>query len=175
MELSTINDFDAIYEIMEEAFPPIERRTYEKQKALFHLSHYHVHTLKEKECIKAFISVWEYPDFIFVEHLAIASSYRNQGLGAKLLNEIIAFYKKHVILEVELPQTDLAKRRIGFYERLGFKCNSSYIYEQPPLQHGFEPYPLWLMSYPERIDSTSYKKIKEQLYQDVYGILDERS
>lgn len=170
MKYIEMKEFDTIYEIMKEAFPPIERRTYEDQKALLMRDNYHLHTLEDKGNIMAFISVWDYDGFIFIEHLAIAKDYRNRGLGADLLKNIISFYQKMVILEVELPQTDIATRRIGFYQRLGFVTNEQYSYEQPPLQEGFSTYPLWLMSYPANLTNDVFESIKKQLYLDVYGI-----
>lgn len=172
MKRSNIEEFDIIFSIMEEAFPPIERRSYVDQKALLELDHYHLHTLEDKGVIMAFISVWEFDTFIFVEHLAIANMYRNRGLGASLLKDIIRYYQKTVILEVELPETSIAQRRIGFYQRLGFLTNEIFPYEQPPLQQGFEYYPLWLMSYPHQLNMMEFQSIKKQLYQDVYDIKD---
>lgn len=170
MKLITLQEFDTIYEIMEEAFPEIERRSYEDQKMLLNKENYHLYALKNEASMKAFISVWEYDEFIFVEHLAIHHHYRNQGLGAKLLQMCMNTYKKMVVLEVELPNTTLASRRINFYKRLGFHTNESFAYEQPPLQKGFAYYPLWLMTYPRVLNEQEFINIQSQLYEDVYGI-----
>ncbi|GEQ19768.1 hypothetical protein AB2T63_08875 [Clostridium butyricum] len=36
-EKITVNDFDSLYEVMENSFPSIERRKYEEQKDLFYV------------------------------------------------------------------------------------------------------------------------------------------
>ena len=50
-----------------------------------------------------------------------------------LLNDFLNHMEKTVFLEVEEPGTDLARRRIGFYERAGF-CLNDFDYIQPDLQ-----------------------------------------
>lgn len=172
MEKGTLQDFDALYAIMEEAFPEVERRSYEGQKALLQLPHYHLYIQKKEGRIQAFVSIWEYADFIFIEHLAVASSYRNLGIGVKLLLEVIKRYCKDAVLEVELPHTSIAKRRISFYERLGFFANAAFRYKQPPLQPGFAPLPLCLMSYPRVLDIERFHIVQKLLYADVYGMTD---
>lgn len=170
MEVMKKQEFDTVYEIMKEAFPEIERRSYNDQKWLLEKSNYCIYVIKAEELIKAFISIWEYNDFVFVEHLAIHHNFRNQGLGALLLKDIISLYNKHVVLEVEVPNTKMAARRIQFYKRLGFYTNEKFAYEQPALQKGFDAYPLWLMTYPSAETEEMLSLIKKELYHDVYGI-----
>ena len=50
-----------------------------------------------------------------------------------------------ICLEVELPETEMAARRIGFYERNGFYYND-YFYMQPPIAEGRNAIPLRLMT-----------------------------
>lgn len=49
--------------------------------------------------------------------------------------------KKVILFEVEDPDTELAQRRIGFYERMGFHL-SPFEYVQSPLQKGQDDLPL---------------------------------
>ena len=65
----------------------------------------------------AFLAVWEFDTFLFVEHFAVRKSCRNGGLGAVLLTQLTAQCRRPVILEVELPTGELEARRIAFYER----------------------------------------------------------
>ena len=37
-----------------------------------------------------------------------------------MLQELVKQYQKPICLEVELPEDELTRRRIGFYERNGF-------------------------------------------------------
>lgn len=62
---------------------------------------------------------------------------------------------------------DLAQRRIGFYERLGFRLNP-FEHVQPPLQKGHPELPLKIMSYPQTLTGEEFALLKEILYTRVY-------
>ncbi|MCG8399496.1 GNAT family N-acetyltransferase, partial [Bacillus atrophaeus] len=80
----------------------------------------------------AFLAVWEFAEFVFIEHFAVSEKARNSGIGGKMLEELARQKAGKVVLEVELPEDSLKKRRIGFYERHGFTFNE-YPYIQPPM------------------------------------------
>ena len=61
-----------------------------------------------------------------------------------------------MVLEVEAYNTTIAKRRIRFYERLGFVRNDIY-YLEPPTEQEESPIPLTTMSYPNRIPKDKQK------------------
>ena len=82
-------EFDKVYTIMEEAFPDNERRSYEGQKSLLSLPNYKIHVMKDISDIKAFVAIWDLDDYIFIEHFAVNKNYRNQGLGSKIINEVV--------------------------------------------------------------------------------------
>lgn len=52
------------------------------------------------------------------------------------------------MLEIDPPETEIAVRRLRFYERLGFVRND-YHYVHPSFQRPYEPHQLVLMSYPK--------------------------
>ena len=165
-------EFDAIFSIMEQSFPLDEYRAYEEQKALFVNPEYEIYTWheKEEEPIAAFAAVWEFDNMVFLEHLAVDLEYRNGGIGAKVLQALKQIFDKKICLEVELPETDLAKRRIGFYERNGFFLNS-YDYIQPSLSKGRNPIPLLIMTTGRRIEKEEFVEIRDALYEKVYGVI----
>ena len=122
----------------------------------------------ESDCIKAFITVWEFEDFAFIEHFAVNPFYRNQGLGSLILHEILNLLPCQICLEVELPQTDFAKRRIGFYERNGFFINH-YPYSHNLLYtRDKQPVPLLMMTSGSSISKGQFDKIKETVFKEVY-------
>ena len=53
-----------------------------------------------------------------------------------------------IVLEIDPPETEIAVRRLRFYERLGFVRND-YHYVHPSFQRPYEPHQLVLMSYPK--------------------------
>ena len=167
MQRLTKNDFNALFVLMEKSFPVDEYRTRDRQEALFSDPAYAVYGLKNGVALKAFVSTWQFDDFVFIEHFAVNPLYRNNGLGGKILNDLVKKLKKQVCLEVELPTTVMARRRIGFYERNGFFLNL-YPYEQPPLARGKKALPLHIMTSGGLADEKRFRRIKSALYKKVY-------
>jgi len=64
----------------------------------------------------------------------------------RCFDALLARFDKPACLEAELPETELAARRIGFYERHGFTVNADYPYFQPALTPGGSPIPLHLLT-----------------------------
>ena len=93
-----------------------------------------------------FLAVWEFESFTYIEHFAVDPVLRNSGTGSAMLQELVRKYQKQICLEVELPEDELTRRRIGFYERNGFVFNE-YPYIQPPISKGKSPVPLRIMTY----------------------------
>ena len=170
--MSTIqtNVFDQVYGIMEESFPLIEYRTYEGQQALLANASYRLLTkTNEQDEIIAFLAGWDFDEFCFVEHIAVKPSIRGGGLGKQLMLDFIEQMNKPVVLEVEPPDEEMAQRRIGFYERLGFHLNS-YPYVQPPLRVGQPDFPLMMMSYPGLLSEEQFQSCRDTLYAEVYEV-----
>lgn len=164
-----VGGFDAVFDIMEKSFPDDEHRNYEGQKALFLNPEYGIYVVDgdKDEDIKAFITVWDFDKFVYLEHFAVNPMYRNGGIGAQVLDSIHRLMDKQICLEVELPENELAKRRIGFYKRNGFILNE-YDYIQPPMEEGKNPVPLLIMTSKESIDEEQFKLIRSVLYDKVY-------
>lgn len=163
-------DFDKVFHIMELSFPKDEFRTYEEQKALLEKSYYQIYILPNEsgEDIKAFVAVWEFDEIVYIEHLAVNPEFRNGGLGALILQELIRQSDKQICLEVEPPKETMAIRRIGFYERNGFFLNE-YDYMQPAISKGRKPIPLMIMTSDKKICREEFDRIKKLLYTKVYG------
>ncbi len=163
-------DFDKVYDIMQDSFPPNERRSYGNQRALLLKDKYKIYALYDEnsDSVKAFIAVYEFKDFLFAEHFAVSSAYRNQGLGTEILKELIDSTNKQICLEVEKPNTELARRRIEFYKRNGLFLNE-YPYIQPAIEEGKAPMPLFIMSTKAPLMPKEYEAMKFKVYKEVYG------
>ena len=161
-------DFDKFYSLIETSFPPDEYKPYSAQKKLLDDPLYSVYVLytTDRE-IAACLAVWELGDYLFIEHFAVSPQQRCGGLGARLLAEIAALAGKPLCLEVELPDNELAARRVGFYERNGFFLNS-YEYLMPPLAEGREPLPLKIMTTGHSVSEAEFQEIRAKLYTSVY-------
>lgn len=169
MQRLTKNDFDALFSLMEKSFPTDEYRSRAEQQALFADSDYAVYGMKDGTAIKAFISTWRFDDFVFIEHFAVNPDFRNNGIGGKMLKDLVEKLGKPVCLEVDPPDTDMARRRIGFYERNGFFLNT-YPYEQPPMSRGKKAVAMRVMTSGKAADERRFQKIKSALYKKVYRI-----
>lgn len=163
-------DFDSFYKLMKEAFPSEERRNYEDQKRLLSEEAYSITSHKDdNENIKAFIASWEFDDFVFIEHFAVSSKMRCNGVGTSMIKDYLSKCNKPIFLEVELPENYISIRRIEFYKRLGFHLND-YDYLQPPLQKQHVFLPLKIMSYPKRAEDKEFIDFRNVVYDKVYKV-----
>lgn len=169
MNLSRLNasDFNSVYGLMQSSFPKDEIRSKEKQARLLDEEAYGLWGVKDGENLCGFFALWDFCDFIYIEHFAVAEHMRCSGFGGKMLDELIKKANKQIILEAELPENELASRRICFYTRHGFSQNV-YPYIQPPMDEGLSPVPLCIMSSSGKIDKARFEKIKSTLYINVY-------
>lgn len=171
LEIMQKQAFAQVFSIMEESFPLDEYRPYEEQKSLLKESKYRIYILPDSENrkIKAFISIWQFADFAYIEHFAVAREYRSQGLGSRILDEIRQILPDQICLEVELPENDTAKRRIEFYKRNGFFLNE-YPYLQPPISKGRKSLPLMIMTSEDLLTEDRFETIKTDIYRNVYKV-----
>lgn len=163
------NEFDTIFYVMETSFPKDEYRPYDEQRELLNDERYSVYVLEDSESnsIKGFIALWELEGFVFIEHFAVNPNYRNGGIGSLILEAVKEMFSCPICLEVELPETDMAKRRIGFYERNGFFYND-YPYTQPPIAKGRNPIFLRIMTSGSGISQECFEHIRDVIYTEVY-------
>lgn len=112
---------------------------------------------------------WDFGEFAYIEHFAIASSARNGGTGGHALDMFIeSLDGKGVVLEAE-PETDggMARRRIAFYRRHGFDTVDGFVYIQPPYSPGKNELELTLMTAGRCPDA---KTMANTLHREVYGV-----
>lgn len=160
-----VSDFDIIFEIMDKAFPNTEMRTYEEQKKLFEIPNYSVLMDEEKT---AFVAQWDFGESVYIEHFAVSDSVRGNGIGERMLKEFLNTVNGRVFLEAEPPEGEIARRRIGFYERNGFVLNQ-YYYLQPSYRNNEEPIELKVMTHGKGIDEKQFEGLKKLLYSHVYN------
>ena len=157
------SDFSKLYSLLEESFPPDEYRPYEEQAALLKDRRYRLYTNLERTVL---LSLWHFPDFTFIEHFAVSPHLRNQGLGRQILSEVLTSRFGPVILEAELPDTELAQRRLRFYQRNGFFVNP-FPYLQPAYAPDRKPVPMHILS-TEPLTQEAFENVKRTLYSQVY-------
>ena len=119
--------------------------------------------------VQALMALWDFDDFVFFEHFAVDPACRNGGIGGQMLDALLARYDKPACLEAELPETELAARRIGFYERHGFTVNADYSYFQPALAPGGSPIPLYLLTTGGARTPSELRAMETLVHTRVYG------
>ena len=82
------SDFEEVYRIMEQSFPADERRKKEGQKKLLDEEKYELLGVRNEGGLLAFLAVWEFAEFVFIEHFAVSEKARNSGIGGKMLEEL---------------------------------------------------------------------------------------
>lgn len=114
-----------------------------------------------------FITYWDFGTFRYVEHFAMDSNLRNQGLGRKAFTEFIRQEDTPVVLEVELPTDSISRRRIKFYERIGLRLWADHPYVQPSYREGGNTVDMYLMA-SSNLSPDRFEDIKRQIHHSVY-------
>lgn len=159
-----------IRKIYNDAFPEAERRPWESIVMLsVDEPRYHFETLKSGRATVGLVTTWDLGSFVYVEHLAVDSALRGQGIGGRALRDVVAKAAgRPVVLEVEPKEFSAqAERRIGFYQRAGFKLYDDFKYLQPPYAEGLPSVELRLMS-TAQLSARQLESITDTLHSQVY-------
>ena len=137
----------SVWSIYENSFPAHERRTWADYARLCANEPRFVPSILCTQGHKVgLLWYWQFAEFVYLEHFALAKEVRNQGMGGIFLD---IFLKRHtnVILEVEPPETSITCRRIGFYQRHGMVLQP-WVYTHPGYGQKETPHLLQLMTWP---------------------------
>lgn len=140
-----------VHTLYHNSFPKEERRPWELLVNLIETQFPYFKLLAahdEAGSFVGFITLWNLPTALYVEHLAVEPSLRGSGSGGIIIDEAIRLAGDlPLVLEVELPETGPdAPRRIAFYKRHGFEAMEDYTYFQPPYAPGLPDVQLMLMT-----------------------------
>lgn len=168
MELKRITSaedkyFPKAWEIYNENFPWIERRSFEHKCVAMANDRYHFNVYLDDDALVGILCYWESDEYIYIEHLAVDKAAHGGGYGSKVLQTLISGINKAIILEIEPIVDEMTTRRWHFYERLGFKKN--------PFVHPLAPYHdeeessmnMIILTYPTVITQDLYDKFDRDL------------
>ncbi|BAX81337.1 GNAT family N-acetyltransferase [Labilibaculum antarcticum] len=155
------------WELYEDAFPKEERRELDLQQKIIQNVNYHFDIVSDNGVFVGFILWWQFAGLRYIEHLATLIEYRGKGYGKCIVEQFLSQASEAIILEVELPNCDTSKRRIAFYERLGFTLNRD-DYRQLPMRKNGVPIQMLLMTYPNGLTETSLTLFKESFREMCY-------
>lgn len=164
LETFTIDDFDTFYPLLKTSFPENELLPQQIHQKLFSQPTFFG---KQFQHFSAFVIGYQLETYLFLELFMVQEHLRNQGIGKLFLTQIIKEANTPILLEVEHPTDDLSKRRIQFYERLGFHLNIC-DYKMPHFDNNHGGVPLYLMSYPNQLTQNEIEYYKKRIHQDVY-------
>lgn len=160
-KIESETEFEIIKSLYLIAFPPEERREYSELIQQIYFENCAVYLICVNQKIAGFCILWNFCDFVFLEHFAIESGLRGQGIGERVLAMIRENFNKPVLLETELPKDEISSRRVNFYLRNGFHLLER-CYLQPSYD-GIKPeVELKLMS---TLANISDKKLEEYIQQ----------
>ena len=162
----TENNFSDLYKRLVEAFPYEERRDEPDEAKCFLKKEFNFCEIIDGAESVGLIVFWAFSKFLFVEHIAINKEIRGKGYGSKVFDLLKKQYNLPIILEAEAPETEVQKKRIGFYEKLGFRVNS-YDYTQPSY-HEAEAVPLLVLSYTEFLSQGMFEEFFKETRKLVY-------
>ena len=163
-----LSDFDCFWDLYNQSFPEDEKRGLDLQKEIMSHPAFRIRHYKSDDLYQGFINTFHFTDFVFVDHMAVVPEVRGSGIGSSIMRELLESEGKPVLLEVERPVNCDAVRRIRFYESLGFHLNV-YDYIQPLMEEGKNDVPLFLMSYPRRLEMADFEKVRLTIYRNVYN------
>lgn len=70
------------------------------------------------------------------------------------------------ILEIDPLTSDIAQKRLRFYETMGFRA-SSWPHSHPSYHAGIADHALLVLGYPQAVDEAQYRRFAEDLRQVV--------
>jgi len=161
------------YRFMEElltaAFPPEEYRELgELRRLTCGRPVFHNNLICDDDRPVGLVTFWDFGDFHYIEHFATLPAMRNKGYGHRVLELLGERLRTPLVLEAELPVEELARRRVGFYARQGFRT-WPHDYRQPPYRAGGEPLPMVLMFKGDPHFEECFGTVRDRIYREVYG------
>ena len=137
-------DYPHFLELYNSSFPENERRLYKSAEHVANFikekgGKFHGFAVDDRSGdpemqgpFLGFLTYWTFEGYVYIEHFAVNPEFRGKRIGRDMLHHLFKTVSENVLIEVEKPETDEARRRIAFYEREGFKLREDINYVQPP-------------------------------------------
>ncbi|MGU3415651.1 GNAT family N-acetyltransferase [Enterobacteriaceae bacterium C34A] len=157
--------FSLVDNLYSHAFPWHEQREdVAKRQALAHPD-YALEAWFDGDTFVGLSGTWQFGDYSYIEHLAIDDSLRGQGYGKRLLARLLA-RNPCTLLEIDPLTTDIARKRLRFYQSMGFVAND-YAHTHPSYHDGIANHELIVLSYPQPLAGEAYQRFRKDLHQVV--------
>ena len=147
IQVTSVTSWADVWQVYESAFPRCERRSRaQHEQAVRSEGSFHCKQLVQDQKVVGLLFYWELPKCCFIEHLAVAESWRGRGVGTAAL-KWLQEQGKLLILEIEPPLDAVTCRRMEFYRSAGFEL-LPYEHEQLPFHADSPSVPMRLLSWP---------------------------
>jgi hypothetical protein len=153
------------FQLYQSAFPGAERRTEQELISMIANPMLSLNTIILDREFTGLFNYWNFDSFFYIEHFAIVVSKRNTGIGRQFLQHFA--HDKTVVLECELPEDELSKRRILFYQNLGFRIYP-FSYAQPPYSNNKPPVSMLLLTNSPDLSELTFRQISARIAEFVY-------
>lgn len=167
---SRTEDYRFMEALIVQAFPTEE---YRELPELCHVTekveNFHNNIILDGTERVGLLTFWDFGTFHYIEHFATLPSCRNRGYGQTAMSHLLALLRTPVVLEVEPPADEMARRRIGFYSRLGFRLWENE-YKQPPYRSGQDWLPLCLMAHGNLSPEHDFSTVVARIHKEVYNV-----
>lgn len=157
--------FSAVDALYARAFPWHEQREPAARQQALCDPHYALEAWFDGDVFIGLSGCWQFAGYCYIEHLAIDATLRSRGYGKRLLADILK-RAPLTILEIDPLTTEIARRRLRFYETMGFHANR-WPHCHPTYHAGLADHELLVLSYPQAIDAGQYQRFAQDLHQQV--------
>lgn len=152
------------------SFPKNERRGEASQRAAFRDPRYRLDAWLDGDDFIGFMDWWDFASFRYLEHVAVSPEFRSAGYGGRILRQWLAASEMPVLLEIEDVVDGPTRRRLDFYQRLGFSLTAG-AHTQPVYQ-GSGPAPVMrTLSWPSPISECQRRDFISLLHSEVWADL----
>lgn len=164
--------YDFMEQLLVASFPPEEYRALDQLRLYTDTRPaFHNNVIFDGDTRVGFFTYWDFGTFCYGEHFAIDPARRNGGYGHRTLETLAAHvHPQPIVLEVEMPEEEMAQRRINFYRRNGFTLWNDKPYRQPPYKPGDDYLPMLLMAYGDIDPDQAFETVRNRIYREVYGV-----
>lgn len=164
-------DLLEIAELLVESFPSEERRPLWMYPPLLARGDTRFYRVVHGGHTVGLLNLWDWGSLCYGEHMALRPELRGRGMGEAILRGMITSAERPFVLEVEPPGSDIQRRRIGLYERLGLRV-AKRDYMQPSYRAGGQEVPLWIMcseGHEQQVEAM-VERIRIEVYGEKNGI-----
>ncbi|MFK3707029.1 GNAT family N-acetyltransferase [Klebsiella sp. NPDC088457] len=157
--------FTAVDALYDKAFPWHEQREPAAKRQALRDPRYLLEAWFDDGVFIGLSGCWQFAGYRYIEHLAIDDTLRSRGYGKRLLAGLLQ-RTPLTILEIDPLTTEIAHKRLRFYATMGF-CANPWPHRHPTYHRGIADHELIVLSYPQAIDASQYRRFAGDLRQVV--------